>query len=131
MTTSVMHRYATDPLSERIDRSLLLLHPLAGLDAHVLGRALGEPTAAIVATHWLHRHSTVRSSLARIRVEEAERFLRSDPAELPAASVIGRAAEVVGFRSVDEMDRAFLRLRHRSSFDVLLAARAASFRSAA
>lgn len=129
MTTSVVH-LSKATLSERIDRSLVLLHALPGLDARVLARSIGAPALMVVATHWVHQRSPVRSSLARIRLEEAERLLRRDRSALPAAVVVERTAETVGFRSVDEMDRAFLRLRHRSSFDVLLASRAAA-RSAA
>lgn len=123
--TSVVH-HSTITLTDRIDSSLLSLHALPGLDARVLARAIGVSPVVVAATHWVSRRSTVRGSVARIRVDAAARLLRRDPAALPAAMVLERAAEAVGFRSVDEMDRAFLRVRHRSSFDVLLAARALS-----
>lgn len=130
MTMTVVSRRTT-PLSERIDLSILSLHTLPGLDARAVARVIGVPARSVRASYWLHRHSSVRSSVARLRVESAERLLRSDPAVLPASEVLDQVAEAVGFRSVDEMDRAFLRLRRRSSFDVLLGSRAVSPRAAA
>ncbi|SMH48551.1 hypothetical protein SAMN06295885_3062 [Rathayibacter oskolensis] len=121
----------TPDLAERIDRSLLHLHTLPGLDARVLARVIGVPTVAVRTSHWLRRHSTLRASLARIRVEAAERLLHEQPRTLPPALVMARTAEAVGFHSTDEMDRAFLRYRHRSGFEALLAGRARTTRSAA
>ncbi|AND17960.1 hypothetical protein C5C18_01855 [Rathayibacter tritici] len=121
MTAPVRPRIPT--LSERIDRSLLSLHALPGLDVRTLARTLGVPALIVTANHWLHRGSSVRSALARIRVDVAQRVLREQAVSVPSTLVRRRAAEYAGFRSLDEMDRAFLRYRHRTSFDLLLSTR--------
>lgn len=118
-------------LSERIDRSLLALHALPELDARAVARAIGVPAISVRTSHWIRRHRSVRASLALIRVAEAERLLREQSTTLLPALAIERTAEAVGFHSPDEMDRAFLRYRHRSSFDALLAARIGLTRAAA
>ncbi|KZX21984.1 hypothetical protein [Rathayibacter tanaceti] len=122
MTAPVRPR--TPTLTERIDRSLLSLHAEPGLDARVVARTLGVPALAVTANLWLHRRSSVRSALARIRVDVAQRIIREHAASAPIVLVRRRAAERAGFRSLDEMDRAFLRYRRRTSFDVLLTSRA-------
>ncbi|WKK72679.1 hypothetical protein Q0F99_07040 [Rathayibacter oskolensis] len=45
--------------------------------------------------------------------------------------MLARTADAAGFHSTDEMNRAFLRYRHRSGFEVLLAGRAGAARAAA
>ncbi|KKM44378.1 hypothetical protein [Rathayibacter toxicus] len=120
----------TSSLWERINYSLQTLHSQPGLNARVIARRLGVSVCAVRATHRLHQHTSIRSDLARFRVEAAQRVLREHAATLPSALLMMRAAEIAGFRSVDEMDRAFLRYRHRSSFDVLLSARMALPRAA-
>lgn len=123
-------RPQTPPLSERIDRSLLALHAVPGLDARVIARVVGVPALAVRASHWLHRHSSLRCALGRIRVDAAQRLLREQAATVPSELLRPRAAAFAGFRSLDEMDRAFLRYCHRTSFDVLLSTRVTATRAA-
>ncbi|MWV58773.1 hypothetical protein [Rathayibacter sp. VKM Ac-2754] len=118
-------------LGDRIDHSLRHLHTLPGLNARVIGRAIGVPPARVAVTHWLLRHTTVRASVARLRLEAAERILREQSPTLPKVVMLERAAESAGFRSTDEMNRAFLRYRHRSGIEVLLSGRVGSSRTAA
>ncbi|KQQ05975.1 MULTISPECIES: hypothetical protein [unclassified Rathayibacter] len=118
-------------LDERIDRSLVQLHALPGLDARAIGRAIGVPPIRVRVNHWLHRHSTVRASVSRVRVEVAERLFREQPVTLATVVVLARTADAAGFHSTDEMNRAFLRYRHRSGFEVLLAGRVGVARAAA
>ncbi|MBF4461163.1 MULTISPECIES: hypothetical protein [unclassified Rathayibacter] len=111
-------------LSDRIDRSLLALHSLPGLDARAIARSLGVSLAAVRVAHWMHRRCSIRSALARTRVDTAHRYLHAEASNLPQPLLMSRAAEVAGFPSIDAMDRAFLRYRHRSSYDVMLTSRA-------
>lgn len=121
--TTIPVRPPLSILNERIDSSLLQLHALPGLDARGVARAVGLPVLSVRAAHWLHRRSSLRSSLARIRVEAAELVLREAAATLPIPTVLERAAESAGFSSIETMDRAFLRLRHRTSCDLLVTTR--------